>query len=92
MAGDTSASIVGVGAYLHQLLGKYGFHVLHDTGEYDVESRDDAYSKAGPALEKILKENPGIEVVIDLHRDGVAEKYKACDRSRWKTDGEYHVF
>lgn len=73
LAGDTSASIVGVGAYLHQLLGKYGFHVLHDTGEYDVESRDDAYSKAGPALEKILKENPGIEVVIDLHRDGVAE-------------------
>ncbi len=71
--GDSSTSIVGVGAYLHQLLGQYGFHVLHHTGEYDVESRDDAYSKAGPALEQILQENPSIEVVIDLHRDGVAE-------------------
>lgn len=66
-------SIVGVGEYLNRLLGGYGFHVLHHTGEYDVAGRDDAYAKAGPALEQILKENPGIEVVIDLHRDGVAE-------------------
>ncbi|MBO5302510.1 MAG: stage II sporulation protein P [Lachnospiraceae bacterium] len=71
--GDASTTIVGVGAYLHKLLGTYGFHVLHHTGEYDVDSRDDAYSKAGPALEQILRENPSIEVVIDLHRDGVAE-------------------
>ncbi|MFR8246377.1 MAG: stage II sporulation protein P [Roseburia sp.] len=26
-----------------------------------------------PAIEQILRENPSIEVVIDLHRDGVAE-------------------
>ena len=73
VAGDPSTTIVGVGAYLHKLLGSYGFHVLHHTGEYDVDSRDDAYSKAGPAIEQILKENPSIEVVIDVHRDGVAE-------------------
>lgn len=71
--GDASTSIVGVGEYLNQLLGSYGFHVLHHTGEYDVETRDNAYSKAGPAVEQILKENPSIEVVIDLHRDGVPE-------------------
>lgn len=71
--GDSSGSIVGVGEYLTQLLTGYGFHVLHHTGEYDVETRDDAYSKAGPAIEQILKENPSIEIVIDLHRDGVAE-------------------
>ena len=35
--------------------------------------RDHAYSKAGPGLEAVLAENPGVEVVIDLHRDGVAE-------------------
>ena len=28
---------------------------------------------AEPAIEQILRENPSIEVVIDLHRDGVAE-------------------
>lgn len=70
---DPATSIVGVGEYLTQLLTNYGFHVLHHTGEYDVESRDGAYSKAGPVVEQILKDNPGIEIVIDLHRDGVAE-------------------
>ena len=42
-------------------------------GQYDVEKRDYAYSNSLPALEAILKENPSIEVVIDLHRDEVAE-------------------
>ena len=55
------------------LTERYGFHVIHHTGEYDVENRDNAYAKAGPALEQILAENPSIEVVIDLHRDGVAD-------------------
>lgn len=71
--GDASTSIVGVGDYLTRLLEGYGFHVLHHTGEYDVLSRDNAYSRAGPAVEQILRENPSIEIVIDLHRDGVAE-------------------
>lgn len=72
--GDASDTVVGVGEYLTQILTEqYGFNVIHDTGEYDVGDRDHAYSKAGPALEKILEENPSIEVVIDLHRDGVAE-------------------
>ena len=71
--GDAATSIVGAGEYLTQLLGGYGFHVLHHTGEYDVDTRDDAYSRAGPVIEQILKENPSIEVVIDLHRDGVPE-------------------
>lgn len=71
--GDKNTSIVGVGDYLYQLLTGYGLNVIHHTGEYDVDTRDDAYAKAGPVIEQILKENPSIEVVIDLHRDGVAE-------------------
>lgn len=73
--GDASMSIVAVGDYLEQLLEtKYGIEVLHHKGQYDVETRDGAYSKARPDLEKVLAENPTIEVVIDLHRDGVPEK------------------
>lgn len=72
--GDASQTVVGVGDYLAQILTeKYGFSVLHHKGAYDVGDRDHAYAKAGPALEQILAENPGIEVVIDLHRDGVRE-------------------
>ena len=72
--GDASTSVVGVGDYLTKLLTEqYGFNVIHHKGEYDVGDRDHAYSKAGPGLEAVLAENPGVEVVIDLHRDGVAE-------------------
>lgn len=72
--GDASTSVVGVGDYLARILTEtYGFSVIHHKGEYDVGDRDHAYSRAGPALEKVLSENPGIEVVIDLHRDGVRE-------------------
>lgn len=69
--GDPSTTIVGAGERLTELLEEYGFRVLHDTGVYDQE-RDNAYEKALPAVEQILKENPGIEVVIDLHRDEMA--------------------
>lgn len=69
---DASMTVVGVGDYLTELLTqKYGFSVIHHTGQYDVGDRDHAYAKAGPALEQILAENQSIEVVIDLHRDGV---------------------
>ena len=72
--GDASTTVVGVGDYLTRILTEqYGFNVIHHTGQYDVNDRDHAYSNAGPAVEQILAENPGIEVVIDLHRDGVGE-------------------
>lgn len=68
--GDSNTSIVGVGEHLCEILRtQYGFNVLHHTGEYDVESRDYAYSNAMTGLEKVLAEHPTIEVMIDLHRD-----------------------
>ena len=70
--GDTSTTISGAGERLANLLrDEYGFQVMHHTGVYDIE-RDDAYNASLPELEKILAENPTIEVVIDLHRDAVA--------------------
>ena len=77
MPGDTSTSIVGVGEYLTQLLNDKGIETIHDTGVYDIINgkldRSNAYEYAGKAVEKILEENPTVEVLIDLHRDGVAE-------------------
>lgn len=69
--GDLDESVVGLGDYLTEILtGRYGFQVLHDRSTYDSD-RDRAYGVAGPYLQQILKDNPTIEVVIDLHRDGV---------------------
>ena len=76
--GEVEDTIIGVGNYLtEQLTKNYGYQVIHVTEAFDMESgeldRSAAYDYAGTYLETILEENPSIEVVIDLHRDGVPE-------------------
>ena len=74
--GAEEDTIVGAGEILAGYLEEYGYKVYHHKGKYDVESRDYAYSNSLPELERILKENPQIKVVLDLHRDAVAEETK----------------
>lgn len=75
--GDEGTSIVGVGEYLTQLLNAKGISTIHDTGVYDIIDgkldRSHAYENAEAAIRPILEANPSIQVVIDLHRDGVAD-------------------
>ena len=75
---DPSTSIVGIGRYLTEILNnKYKIPTMHHEGVYDLINgkldRSEAYEFAKPEVEQILAENPSIEVVIDLHRDGVAD-------------------
>lgn len=64
-----NGGVIEAGEQLAKILREdYGYNVIHCTEEFDTV-RDDAYAKAYPGLEQILSENPGIEVVIDLHRD-----------------------
>ncbi len=73
--GDDSTTIVGVGEHLAEILrNQYGYNVIHHLGEYDAETRDNAYSRALPEIEQILADNPSIQVVIDLHRDAMPEE------------------
>ena len=79
--GYVEDTIVGMGETLAEILEKeYGYSVIHDTGVYDlvdgVLDRSTAYDYARDAVKKILEEYPSIEVIIDLHRDGVeGEKF-----------------
>ena len=75
---DPSTSIVGIGRYLTEILNnKYKIPTMHHEGVYDLINgkldRREAYEIVKPEVEQILAENPSIEVVIDLHRDGVAD-------------------
>ena len=75
--GDANTSIVGMGAYLSELLNMKGIETMHHNGVYDLIDgkldRSKAYQHAVKNIEQILNENPSIEVVIDLHRDGVPD-------------------
>ena len=75
--GDESTTIVGMGSYLTTLLQQQGFKVIHNKDTFDMEEgkidRNKAYTRAEPVISKILADNPDIQIVIDLHRDGVGE-------------------
>lgn len=73
--GEVADTIVGMGEVLAEQLRSYGYNVIHDTGVYDLVNgildRSAAYDYARESVEQILAENPTIEVILDLHRDGV---------------------
>lgn len=82
--GDASTTIVGVGDYLTKILTEqYGYSVIHNTTTFDIVDgkldRNKAYSMAEEEIGRILQENPSIEVVIDLHRDGIEGVHLVTD-------------
>ena len=70
-------TVVGVGDYLTTLLEAKGYNVYHDKSVYDLKNgqldRSKAYNYALDGVTNILQQNPSIEVVLDIHRDGVGE-------------------
>lgn len=76
-AGEDGASVVAVGNILTENLENRGYSVYHDTTVYDLRDgkldRSKAYTYALEGVQAILTKHPSIQVVIDLHRDGVAE-------------------
>ncbi len=76
--GVVEDTVVGMGNYLAEILERdYGYEVLHVTTPFDCLNgkldRSTAYAYAEGALDGILATYPDIEVIIDLHRDGVDE-------------------
>lgn len=74
------ATVADVGdALAKELENKYGIEVLHVTDSFYEASNSTKYVTSGeyermePVIRKVLNDNPTIEMVIDLHRDGVNE-------------------
>lgn len=68
---DKEYNVIRIGDELTTLLEGYGLNVLHDREIHDYPSYTGSYTRSGQAVENYLKENPGIAVVIDLHRDAL---------------------
>lgn len=90
-------TIADAGEYLSEILRKqYNFNVIHLTESFDlvngVFDRDKAYDYANERLEEVLKENPSIEVVIDLHRDGVDPDRKLVTEINGKQTAKIMLF
>lgn len=74
---NPGATVVGVGDYLTRLLQAKGYQVIHHTQVYDLKNgeldRSKAYTYALDGINGVLQQYPSIQVVLDLHRDGVRE-------------------
>jgi len=73
---DPMTGVFGVGAYLAEILEeRHGISVKHYMGRFDVVEgrphRPGSYERLEPVIKQILADNPSIQMVIDLHRDGV---------------------
>lgn len=89
--------IVGVGRELAYVLSnKYGVSVIHDIGEYDFDSgivvRNGSYENMEIGVKKILDKYPSIEVIIDLHRDGVPDNVRLITNIKGKEVAKVMLF
>ena len=66
---DINYNMVSIGDRLTALLEAGGIRVIHDRTLYDYPSYNNAYGNARQGISEILEENPGICLILDLHRD-----------------------
>lgn len=63
-------NVVRVGTEITNYLEKSGYTVIHDKTIHD-DNYNDSYPHSRETIESILKENPQIKIVIDIHRDSI---------------------
>lgn len=66
---DTAHSVVSLGDALAAQLQEAGIETIHDSSLHDSPAYTGSYTRALTTIESWLEEYPGIQMVIDLHRD-----------------------
>ena len=69
---DNAYNVVRVGSELKAELESYGISVIHDTTLHDYPSYNGSYNRSFETIAKYIESNPSIKLVIDLHRDAIA--------------------
>ena len=70
---DCTKNVVMVGEEMASAFRAHGFRVIHDTNLYDYPSYSGAYERSRAAVEQWLEQYPSISIVLDVHRDALAD-------------------
>lgn len=70
---DIQYNVVRVGQAIADRLNANGIETLHDTTLNDAPGYNDAYARTAAVIARYLEEYPSIQMVIDVHRDAVAD-------------------
>jgi stage II sporulation protein P len=66
--------VVQVGKVFVQALLEKGVTAVHDQTIHDRPRYSDAFINSAKVIERALAENPEIQMVLDIHRDGLQDK------------------
>lgn len=72
---DERYNMLSIGDRVTQLLTQAGIPVVHDRQFHDYPSYNGSYTDARGAIQAYLEEYPGIQLVLDLHRDASGGLY-----------------
>lgn len=85
---DLNFTVAKVGEVMAEELNKMGMSTIHDKTIHDIPHMT-SYTKSLKTVENILKANPSIKIVIDLHRDApVLEPNKSREITTVMIDGK----
>ena len=68
---DGNLNITRIGREIAQILTNEGIGVVHDATLHDYPSYNGSYDRSADTVKKALKQHPGIQAVIDVHRDSI---------------------
>ena len=66
---DENYNMISIGTRVAERLQEAGIGVIHDKQLHDYPSYNGSYNHARKSIQSVLEENPGICLVLDLHRD-----------------------
>lgn len=66
---DENYNMLSIGALVAQILTDRGIPTIQDRALHDYPSYNGSYVDARSSIRELLEEHPGIELVLDLHRD-----------------------
>lgn len=72
---DEGYNMVSIGETVREILEENGIGVIHHRELNDYPSYNGSYTRARKTLRELLKENPRILLVLDLHRDAAGDEH-----------------
>lgn len=85
---DTRFNVVRLGDEMASLFEEKGLSVIHDRNIYDAPSYTGSYGRSLDAITKIIRENPSVGIVIDIHRDSIQTEDGQIYKTVADIDGE----
>lgn len=85
---DNNRNMVAVGNAIEEELRKAGIGVVHDTQQFDYPSYNGSYDRASAVVRDYLTQYPEIQLVLDIHRDGIQRDATTIVKPATEIDGK----